>query len=726
MPFPDSISWQHLQAELARIDLLIQQQVWLWTSAGQDPADKFRGLKISPEEAKALLQLPFSSNWGQAARTDPGQRRRFEAAVAAAALQAEALAAQAAQQGRPTRLRGLAEAFGLNRFELDTLLLCVAPALDLRYERLLGFLQDDVTRKRPTVDLALNVLCPSGADRLQQLLRFADEAPLLKHHLIERTADGQAGAAHLLGQTLALDETILAWLLGDYWPHADLARHVRLSWPQASADDEVLAGEVWPELEQTLQSQAEPPIYLFCGPDVAAQQAAARLASARLGRPLLAADLAAAVNAEVAPQRALELALRDARLTGAVPFLLGWDASFGAEANHPRPDLLAALFDTPDLVLVAGRLAWQPHGIERTRTVLRFDFPIPAFRQRHRLWQLWLGETHVESEAAVALDSQFLLTAEQIRDAVASARDMAAQQGKPLAPEHLQAAARLHSNPNLSALARKITPRYTWGDIVLPPDPRAILHELVTTVRSRPYVLEEWGVGQKLASSAGITALFAGEPGTGKTMAAEVIAHDLGLDLYKIDLSTIVSKYIGETEKNLERIFTEAQSSNAILFFDEADAIFGKRSEVKDAHDRYANIEISYLLQRMEAYDGVTILATNLRANLDEAFARRLQFAVDFPFPDETYRRHIWQTLFPASVPREADLDFDLLARRFRLPGGNIRNIIVTATYLAAADSGTVGMRHLLHGARRELQKMGRLVNEKDLVLPEPPAPETL
>ena len=199
-------------------------------------------------------------------------------------------------------------------------------------------------------------------------------------------------------------------------------------------------------------------------------------------------------------------------------------------------------------------------------------------------------------------------------------------------------------------------------------------------------------------------------------MAAEIIARELKLDLYKIDLSTIVSKYIGETEKNLERIFREAEASNAILFFDEADALFGKRSEVRDSHDRYANIEISYLLQRMEAYDGVTILATNLRSNLDEAFTRRLQFAVDFPFPDEADRLRIWQALFPPEVPRDANLDLALLARRFKLAGGSIRNIIVSAAYLAAADGRRVTMEHLLHSTRRELQKMGRLVGEEDLI----------
>ena len=310
-----------------------------------------------------------------------------------------------------------------------------------------------------------------------------------------------------------------------------------------------------------------------------------------------------------------------------------------------------------------------------------------------------------------------MLTTGQIRDAVASAKDRAVQRGDTLENQDLFVAARAHSNPSLGSLARKIVPRYQWQDIILPADQLLLMHEIIATVRGRPMVLDEWGVGQKLTSSAGVTILFAGPPGTGKTMAAEVIAAELGLDLYKIDLSTVVSKYIGETEKNLEQIFHEAQSSNAILFFDEADAIFGKRSEVKDAHDRYANIEVSYLLQRMEAYDGVTILATNLRANLDEAFTRRLQFAVDFPFPEEVDRLRIWQALFPAEVPCEPDLDFSLLARRFKLAGGNIRNIIVSAAYLASADGGQVTMAHLMHGARREMQKMGRLVGEEDFRL---------
>jgi SpoVK/Ycf46/Vps4 family AAA+-type ATPase len=384
-------------------------------------------------------------------------------------------------------------------------------------------------------------------------------------------------------------------------------------------------------------------------------------------------------------------------------------------------------------VLVASRAAWQAKGVGRQRHLVWLTYDTPDYEHRRALWAHYLqgvynppappkskGKARPAEPAATEADidllaGQFVLTASQVREAVTAAQDLAVQRGQPLTRQDLFQAARAHSSPGLASLAHKIEARYTWDDIVLPDDQLELLHEIIATVRGRPIVLETWGVGQKLASSAGVTILFAGPPGTGKTMAAEVIASELQLDLYKIDLSTVVNKYIGETEKNLGRIFDEASNSNAILFFDEADAIFGKRSEVKDAHDRYANIEVSYLLQRMESYDGVTVLATNLRANLDDAFSRRLQFAIDFPFPDEAYRLRIWQALFPPDVPRAPDLDLPLMARRFKLAGGNIRNIIISAAYLAAADGGVVGMPHLLHGARRELQKMGRLIKEKEV-----------
>jgi hypothetical protein len=716
-PTETNLSLEHLLSEFARIDLLIRREVSRWQVAGQDSADTFRGLYVSDDEAEALLARPFGASWGDTASPGPGEEKAFSSSYERAARRGQELAEAAQSRGQTPRLVHLANAFGLDDFELDALLICLAPTLDLRYEQLFGYLQDDVTRRRPMVNLVLNMLCEPGSERLLKLSRFADDAPLFRFQLLQRAPRSGPDRRPVLGQMLVPDQAIAGWLLGKYQPHADLGPHAALLRPQESEAGALLAADVLPSLER---AAAERPVIVFCGPDQAGQLAAAKVLAARAGRSLLTVDLAAVTDESVSPSRALGLGLRDARLTGAVPYLTGWDVCLTARGSGgPPPGLMTELCGYPDLAIVAGRESWQPSGMDRDRTLVWLEFPIPSYPQRRALWtHLLETEAKEEQELDVtALAGQFLLTTGQIRDAVASAKDMAAQRGGPLATQDLFAAARIHSNPRLAGLARKIVPRYDWGDIVLPADQLALLGEIIATVRSRSLVLEEWGVGKKLASSKAVTLLFAGEPGTGKTMAAEIVAAELGLDLFKIDLSTVVSKYIGETEKNLEKIFNEAQSSNAILFFDEADAIFGKRSEVKDAHDRYANIEISYLLQRMEIYDGVTILATNLRANLDEAFTRRIQFAVDFPFPEEEDRLRIWHTLFPPDVPRDAELDFGLLAQRFKLAGGSIRNIIVSAAYLAASDGCQVTMQHLLHGTRRELQKMGRLVREDQLRL---------
>jgi len=709
---PD-LSLRHLEAELARIDAKIRREVRRWQLAGQDPGDAFRGLYVSDAEADMLLARPFGATWGQMVALEPEESEAFAQAQGQADRRVASLVEAARAQGLALRLEHLCSVFGLDQFDRDALLISLAVSLDLRYERLYGYLQDDVTRKRPSVNLILNLLCDSPQERLLRLSHFDDQSPLFKHKLLEPVSDAGVARPPLLNQALRPDESIVAWLLGRYSARQELGPHAALVWPQETQEDRLLAIGVWPRLES---GAAERPIVAFYGPDSASQLAAARLLAARMVRPMLVVDLAATVDGDPAPLDALQLTLRDARLADALPVIMGWDACL--KEGAPPADMFAELCAYADLIIVGGRTRWRPMGIQRDRNVLWLEFPVPTYGQRRALWTHFLGEgVSGEDLDVTALAGQFVLTASQIRDAVSSARDTASGRGSPVEAGDLFAAARDHSSPRLATLARKIVPRYDWDDIVLPDDQLTLLREIVGTVRGRPQVLEEWGVGRKLASGSGVTMLFAGPPGTGKTMGAEVIARELRLDLYKIDLSTVVSKYIGETEKNLERIFQEAETSNAILFFDEADSLFGKRSEVRDSHDRYANIEISYLLQRMEAYDGVTILATNLRANLDEAFTRRLQFAVDFPFPEEEYRLRIWQALFPPDVPRAPGLDFGLLAHRFKLAGGNIRNIIVGAAYLAAADGEMVKMTHLLHGTRRELQKMGRLVNQEDMTI---------
>ncbi|MGH2370578.1 MAG: ATP-binding protein, partial [Chloroflexota bacterium] len=274
-------------------------------------------------------------------------------------------------------------------------------------------------------------------------------------------------------------------------------------------------------------------------------------------------------------------------------------------------------------------------------------------------------------------------------------------------------ACRAQARPRLDDLAQRIEPAATWDDLVLPEAQRQVLREIAIHVRQRARVYETWGFAAKSARGLGISALFAGPSGTGKTMAAEVLAHELRLDLYRIDLSSVVSKYIGETEKNLRRVFDAAEAGGAILLFDEADALFGKRSEVKDSHDRYANIEISYLLQRMEAYRGLAILTTNLKSALDTAFLRRLRFVVQFPFPDAAQRAEIWQRVFPADTPT-AGLDPSRLAR-LNVAGGNIRNIAMNAAFLAADAGEPVQMTHLLRAARSEYAKLDKALTDAEI-----------
>jgi SpoVK/Ycf46/Vps4 family AAA+-type ATPase len=321
----------------------------------------------------------------------------------------------------------------------------------------------------------------------------------------------------------------------------------------------------------------------------------------------------------------------------------------------------------------------------------------------------------VQEEDLRALAGRFRLTGGQIDDAARSARRLSQRRGTGAATPttaELDTACRLHSSQALNGLAEKMAVRHSWDDIVLSDDQSCQLREVCSAVRHRARVYDEWGFERRLSLGKGFNVLFAGPSGTGKSLAAEVVASELSLDLYRIDLSSVVSKYIGETEKNLARIFAAGELSNAILFFDEADALFGRRSEVRDAHDRYANIETSFLLQRIEEYEGVVVLATNLRKNMDEAFTRRMNATIEFPLPGAGDRYRIWAGIWPPELPRSKDLDHELLADRFELTGGSIRNIALTASFLAAGDGGLVTMAHVVRATRREYQKIGRVPAE--------------
>jgi hypothetical protein len=351
----------------------------------------------------------------------------------------------------------------------------------------------------------------------------------------------------------------------------------------------------------------------------------------------------------------------------------------------------------------------------RDRSVFRVDVRKPNPAEQQSLWIDALGpagsQMNGELERVV---SQFSMGTDAIYNASELARESTALDGdQALTGSALWAACRAQARPRLDDLAQRIAPAATWNELVLPEMQMRELHQISAQVRRRAKVYNDWGFAAKGDRGLGISALFAGASGTGKTMAAEVLANDLQLDLYRIDLSQVVSKYIGETEKNLRRVFDAAEEGGAVLLFDEADALFGKRSEVKDSHDRYANIEVSYLLQRMEAYRGLAILTTNLKGSLDTAFLRRLRFIIQFPFPDAAHRAEIWRHIFPVQTPLDA-IDFSRLAR-LSIPGGNIRNIALHAAFLAAEAGEVVTMAHLARAARGEYTKLEKPLTEAEI-----------
>ncbi len=711
----------YLQAALAWLDLRLEREVRRWQAAGQDPADRFRGLHISDDEALALTKRGVGSHWSTGVNLSTEEETSFQTLSEQALTDIRQLDQQAATTEQPLGLQLLVNLFNLSTFELWSLVVCLAPTLDLRYERIYGYLQDDVTRVAPSLDLMLTLLADGDSlARLDYLKYFDRLAPLRLYRLI-LPAEETTKRPTSLRQAYQIAPGVVDWLVGNYSPFNSLGDWAQIFPPPESAEKIAEASQVFdeerlpaPEIFTEVR-----PFFSLYGNDFLQQELIARQMAAALERPLLRIKFLADENPESALEK-LHLAVRDARLTGSLLYLQACDIFIDSESC-----LLPACFEilrlAADSVFFSSRgpFKFDPDMPGNDHPLMRAQFQGLSTPERADLWQVLLDEAAHELQPGElqTLAGQFSLTSGQIVAAASTAMSQALQAGRALTSADLFAAARFHSGHHLAELAHKVEPRYDWEDLVLPETPLNMLREMVNMVKTRSLVLEEWGLGRKLIAGTGISALFSGPPGTGKTLAAQIMAQQLGIDLYRIDLSTVVSKYIGETEKNLERIFTDAAQSNAILFFDEADTIFGKRSEVKDAHDRYANLEVGYLLQRMESYSGVSILATNLRANLDEAFTRRLQFIINFPFPEEEYRLKIWRVLLPESLPRAENLDLELMARRFKLAGGSIRNVIVSAAHLAAVNGGKVEMTHLLHGARREFQKMGRLLQESDFVV---------
>jgi ATP-dependent 26S proteasome regulatory subunit len=716
--FPGSLD--HILAELGRIHALVRAQVNDARRLGCDDGN-IAGLSISEAELDALLaHAPGENEFGCAGdgcgHTHHADQSNDDRADIAHRRDG------ALRSGIPLRLDRLVRLFGLTPFDIDALLICLLPEIDLRHERAYAYLHDDVTRKQASVGLALELLCPTLRQRIAARTRFSAAAPLLRHRLLAVLDDPAQSAAPLLRRPLKLDDRIVGYLFGDDQPDERVGRYSAVINPMRQLCELALPAEMKERLSQLFDTGALAEggaLFQLHGPDGAGRDALAEAVCQQLGVALLRVDVPKVAHL---PDSELDLAAtllaREAALTGAGLYLDGFTPELADLAGPQLQLLMTIVAPRAAIAFLGGPMMWPvPEALAAAR-VVPIEFVLPHSSERLLLWRRALGDAGQLAEADLTiLASQFRLSATQIEAAVGDARHQSRWRD-PMANsvdlDDLQTACRQHSNRRLASLAQRILPRYRWDDIVLPADRRQQLTDIFNAARFGTRVYGDWGFGDKLSLGKGLSVLFSGPSGTGKTMAAEIIAGALGMDLYRIDLSLIVSKFIGETEKNLARIFAEAETANAILFFDEADALFGKRSEVRDAHDRYANLETSYLLQRMEAFEGIAILATNLGKNLDEAFLRRLHFIMDFPLPDAGLRKEIWERVFPAQLPRAPDIDLDLMAHRFEFAGGNIKNVALAAAFKAAANGGVVGFDDLLSATRREYQKMGKLIMDEE------------
>lgn len=646
----------HLAALRERVSALVEQR----SAADPTADDPLRGLYLSDEAVHHLLH----TWWPTGGDSAPGG----------------ATPVAVRPMGPADRLARLAERMGLTEWDTTVLLIALAPDVDRTFEALYGYLNDDVSRRRASVGLALD-LCGLPASSARARARLHASAPLRALGLLV----DEDPERPFLSRALRVPDRLIGHLLGDDTPDAALLGRLHpMPDPLPAAPD---AEEFTDRLAARLRT----------GPLIA------YLREPREGDGLAAlatALRAAGLDALRCPDPADHVPelLREARLSGRAVVVHGLP-------DHPAP-LVRALSEAPDVtVLLTDPRPYDPHWSPYDPLVLeapgRGAGGAPA-------WRAALGADADGLDLAVTV-APYRLGGDRVQRAAQAARALAAFDGTPVTAAHVRLAARRQSASGLERHARRIRPAVDWRDLVLPEGPLTQLRELALRARHRDRVLGDWRLSAGGGRGRGVLGLFAGESGTGKTLSAEVVAADLGLDLYVVQLSSIVDKYVGETEKNLERIFTEADRTDAVLLFDEADAVFGKRSEVKDAHDRYANMESAYLLQRLESFDGIALLTTNLRANIDEAFTRRLDLVVDFPFPDAGQRLALWRHGL-AHVPSADGIDLAPLARDFEMAGGSIRSAVVSAAYLAAGRGDEVTAADLLEGARREYRKAGRLV----------------
>jgi hypothetical protein len=703
IPVESTPDWE---AALPWLDCLIEREVLRLRARYELSLDELRGLYISDRQVDELLLERI----GDAKRPDQ---------AATLSRRAHALAPVHHAQSPFGRLGAR---LGIPAPQLDVLLLALAPELDLRYETLFAYLNNDVTRKYLTVDLALRLLDqarpegPTGHLRDVAMVRrtwFSRSSPLFASGAMEPINETDQRSSLQQGFVLAplVAQALIGQPLVDpRWPGG--VRWLEIGVPAISA-----------ATLTAIEAAGSAHLAVVVGYDAADRLAAGAAWARRRGRQVLVAPLSAlALESGATQTRRVLLA---ARLDDAAIVLDDDTARDVASAERAAPILRTLAGSGAHLVLLTQAAATWSHAL-LDLPYARIEVGLPSVAERASLWrrafavnglgpQLVDAKTvSVDAESASdalvqSLADRFAIGPAHIAAAAGSVTPPAssASSDPHIHARQLAAQASARANDALMRLATRVARDHDWSHLVLPDNTRQQLREIAEAIRQRERVYRHWGMLKRTGRSAGLMMLFTGASGTGKTMAASVVANAAGLDIYRIDLASVVSKYIGETEQNLERIFVAARGSSAVLLFDEADALMGKRSEVKDAHDRYANLEVAYLLQKMEEHDGVVILASNLPKNLDSAFTRRMHYMIEFARPNAPLRERLWRGIYPSTVPLAEDINWRFLADKFETTGGDIQAIALDAAFLAAAEGGAIGMAHLMRAMARRQTKQG-------------------
>ena len=713
---------EYLNEALIWLNLRLKEQYDQRSTRNRELSN-LAGLIISEEDVEALLQ-------GEAGGTTIDTK--------ASGLQADRL--EEKLDAIDSHVTGLAlpylkKLFHLSGFEERCLIIALAVELDAKYEKIFGYLQDDITRKFPTVEFVCDLICDRGEATMAQRQFFHHDSALFKYRLLNWLPTD--GPTPLRARAFKIDERIARFIVdnnsdGGSVPlfDADLSRHARLldgpAKPETTDNVRELPDELCTLITRhieglALQELSEPDLFIHLyGEEGAGRfELVQDVVLNKVRKKLLVADCRRMLGESEGAREAIWTLARESLLQPAIVCLRYFDALTDHEkASEMLPDWLEALRRFARVTIFLGTKSWKPDGLRWRERFIPIKMPPNTMQACRGLWAdisaqyRWQLKTGQLDELAAVYRR---LTPGQIRAAAGLAENLHLwRKGgvQPIDFATIHEACRRQASPFLSRLAQRMPTAFAWDDLVLPKSQLQELRELTSHIRNESKVMESWGFADKLPRGRGLTALFAGPSGTGKTMASQIIARELGMECYKVDLSACISKYIGETEKNLDRIFSEAEAASACLLFDECDALFGKRSEVKDAHDRYANIEVSYLLQRMEEFNGIAILATNLRKNMDAAFVRRLRFIVDFPHPDARHREQIWRKSIPARTPLADDVQFKVLAR-FKFSGGHIKHIVLRAAFVAAEAGTSLNMEQLMQACRQEYVKLGRLVKKE-------------